>query len=773
MRILVVGGGGREHALAWKLAQSPQVEEVIVAPGNGGTVWPAQRHPHRAAARRAPVPAEDVPGLVRLAREERVDLVVAGPEAPLVAGLADACREAGLAVFGPVRAAARLEGSKAFAKRFMEAHGIPTARAGIYEDYGEALAAVRAHGAPVVVKADGLAAGKGVTVCSTVEEAEAALRAAMLERRFGDAGRVVLVEDCLEGTEATLLAFCDGRTVLPMIPAQDYKRAQDGDAGPNTGGMGSYAPAATLTAAQVEEIRRTILQPAVDGLWKAGTPYVGVLYAGLMLTAEGPKVLEFNCRFGDPEAQAILPLLETDLAEVLWACVEGRLHEVRLQWRPGGCVCVVLASPGYPGSYPKGLPISGLEEAAADPQVALFHAGTERKDGAWVTAGGRVLGVTAWDASVAAARERAYRAVAKVRFPGMHYRRDIALDAARRPATYASAGVDIERKAGLLGRVRQAVEGTYTEAVVAGMGAFGGVYDLAPVLREARAPLLVASTDGVGTKTKLAAALGRYRGLGHDLVNHCVNDILVQGARPLFFLDYFASSRLEPRVVEEVILGCAEACRAVGCALLGGETAEMPDVYAPGEFDLVGTIVGWVEREALVDGREVVPGDVCVGLASSGLHTNGYSLARKVLAGEPLEVPHPALGIPLGDALLEPHRCYLGWLERIWAAGVQVKAMAHITGGGLPDNLPRALPSGVRAVLRRGAWPVPPLFRLIQKAGPVDEAEMFHVFNMGIGMVLVVPRDQADAAVRAAPGEAWAIGEIAPVAAGKPPVEFA
>ncbi|MBC7223047.1 MAG: phosphoribosylamine--glycine ligase, partial [Anaerolineae bacterium] len=568
MRVLVVGGGGREHTLAWKLAQSPRVDEVIVAPGNGGTEWPARREPHRAAARRAGVAAEDVPGLVRLAREEGVDLVVAGPEAPLVAGLADQCRDAGIPAFGPVQAAARLEGSKAFAKRFMEAHGIPTAPAGIYEDYEEALAAVRAHGAPVVVKADGLAAGKGVTVCATVEEAEAAVRAAMVERRFGDAGRVVLVEDCLEGTEATLLAFCDGRMVVPMIPAQDYKRVHDGDMGPNTGGMGSYAPAATLTPAQVEEIRRTILQPAVDGMREAGTPYVGVLYAGLMLTAQGPKVLEFNCRFGDPETQAVLPLLETDLAEVLWACVEGRLDQVRLTWRPGGCVCVVLAAPGYPGSYPKGLPISGLDQVEADPQVVAFHAGTERKGGGWVTAGGRVLGITAWDESVPAARERACRAVRKVHFPGMHYRKDIALVHSGPSVTYAEAGVDIGRKTGLLARVRCAVEATYTEGVVAGMGPFGGIYDLA-TLRNVRAPVLVASTDGVGTKTKLAAALGRYRGLGHDLVNHCVNDILAQGARPLFFLDYLASSRLDPQMVEEVILGCAEACQAVRCALLG------------------------------------------------------------------------------------------------------------------------------------------------------------------------------------------------------------
>jgi len=761
VRILVVGSGGREHTLAWSLAQSPRVSEVIVTPGNGGTAWDGRDDPHRAPARRAAVQAGDVHGLVALAQEEGVRMVLVGPEVPLVAGLADACMEAGIPVFGPVQAAARLEGSKVFAKRFMQEHGIPTPAAHICADFDQALAEVQRHGAPVVIKADGLAAGKGVTVCATLAQAEAALRAAMLEESFGAAGRVVLVEECLEGVEASVLAFTDGQTVIPMVPAQDYKRAQDGDQGPNTGGMGSYAPAVSLTPAHVAKIQRTVLQPAVDGMRQAGTPYVGVLYAGLMLTPDGPQVLEFNCRFGDPETQAILPLLETDLLEILEACVEGRLHEVQPTWHQGGCVCVVLASGGYPGPYPKGVPISGLRDAQAGPGVAVFHAGTEKADGGWVTSGGRVLGVTAWDHSVEAARQRAYQAAGQIHFEAMQYRQDIAWLGSAAPMTYAAAGVDIDRKMGVLERVKKAVQTTYDDGVLAGIGAFGGLYDLA-ALREAQAPVLVASTDGVGTKTKLAAKVHRYRGVGHDLVNHCVNDILVQGARPLFFLDYVASSHLEPEVIEEIIAGCAEACREVGCALLGGETAEMPDVYLPGEFDLVGTIVGWVEREAIINGQDVAPGDLCVGLASSGLHTNGYSLARRILERFPLEAVHPALGVPLGEALLEPHRCYLPWLERIWAAGVQVKAMAHVTGGGLPDNLPRVLPPGVQAVIRQGRWPVPPIFRLIQQEGPVDEEEMYHVFNMGIGMVLVVHPDQAQVALEAAPGEAWVIGEIVP-----------
>ena len=316
------------------------------------------------------------------------------------------------------------------------------------------------------------------------------------------------------------------------------------------------------------------------------------------------------------------------------------------------------------------------------------------------------------------------------------------------PSAYAAAGVDIEAKMGAFQRMRASVESTYTPAVLAGIGAFGGLFDLKKV-RGARDPILVASTDGVGTKTMIASAMGRYDTVGHDIVNHCVNDILVQGARPLFFLDYVAASKLDSERIAAIVRGCAEVCRTVGCVLLGGETAEMPGVYQPEAFDLVGTIVGWVEREAIVDGSTVRPGDVCLGLPSSGLHTNGYSLARRVLADTPWETILPELGKPLGEVLLMPHRAYLKELESLWAARVQVKAMAHITGGGFTDNIPRVLPTGVGVRIDRAAWQVPAIFRLIQERGHVDEVEMYRVFNMGIGMVLLVSPEQVEPALGA------------------------
>lgn len=416
MNVLIVGSGGREHALAWKLKQSPAIDRLYVAPGNAGTAQVAEN---------LPVAADDLDGLLAAARERRVDLTVVGPEAPLAAGIVDRFQGAGLAIFGPSQGAVQLEASKAFAKDLMARYGIPTAAYRTFGRYEKALPYARGSSYPLVVKASGLAAGKGVTVCVEPQQAQAALRRAMVEREFGAAGDEVVIEECLSGQEASVLAFTDGRAVRPMVVAQDHKALLEGDRGPNTGGMGSYAPAPIVGPGLLDEIVATILQPTVEALRREGIVYRGVLYAGLMLTAQGPKVLEFNGRFGDPEAQAILPLLTGDLLPVLQACVDGSLEEVTLSWSPSSCLCVVVASGGYPGAYRKGLPISGLEAAAAVPGAMVFHAGTELVDGRVVAAGGRVLGVTAMGDTLAEAARRAYQAVGCLRFEGMHYRRDI------------------------------------------------------------------------------------------------------------------------------------------------------------------------------------------------------------------------------------------------------------------------------------------------------------------------------------------------------------
>jgi len=416
VRILVVGGGGREHALAWKLARSPGVKGLFIAPGNAGTAQ---------LGTDLPIRATDIPAVGEACGRLGIDLVVVGPEAPLAAGIADHLERMGIKVFGPSRAAAQVEASKVFARRLMEKCHIPCPKGVVFEDYSQARSYVESHPLPLVVKADGLAGGKGVTVARTREEALQALHQAMVARAFGGAGERVVIEEYLTGREVSLLAFTDGRTVVPMVPACDYKPVFDGDRGPNTGGMGGYSPPGFLTPGLTEEVENTILRPAVEALAREGKPYKGVLYAGLMLTQEGPKVLEFNCRFGDPETQVMLPRLETDLLEIMLATVAGELDRVRIRWSTRACVGVVMASGGYPGEYRTGYPISGLDRLP--PDVLGFHAGTRAKDGQLITDGGRVLTVVGLGEGVPRARRRAYEGVGLIHFEGCHYRRDIAL----------------------------------------------------------------------------------------------------------------------------------------------------------------------------------------------------------------------------------------------------------------------------------------------------------------------------------------------------------
>lgn len=416
MKVLVIGSGGREHALCWKLSQNPGVDEVIAAPGNGGTAQ---------VARNVAVKDSDIQGLMALAKAEGVGLVVAGPEAPLVAGIADACAAEGIPCFGPDAFAARLEGSKAFAKTVMREAGVPTAPFGVFTDAAEARAYVRAHGAPLVVKADGLAAGKGVVVARTVDEALEAIDDMMVKKSFGEAGAAVVVEDALQGEEASFLAFCDGEQFALLPSAQDHKAAWEGDTGPNTGGMGAYSPAPVLPQDQYAETAELCIRPILRRMAEQGHPFKGVLYAGLMFTTAGPMVLEYNVRFGDPECQPLLMRLDGDLLQIMLACAGGSLTPDMVRVRPQTALCVVVAAPGYPGSYPKGMAIHGLAEADALPGVKVFQAGTAVKDGGIVTSGGRVLGVTALGDTLAEAKARAYEAVAKVGFEGAFFRRDI------------------------------------------------------------------------------------------------------------------------------------------------------------------------------------------------------------------------------------------------------------------------------------------------------------------------------------------------------------
>jgi phosphoribosylamine--glycine ligase/phosphoribosylaminoimidazole synthetase len=722
MRVLVIGTGGREQAIAWT----------------------CRHHGHdvRLSADLGDASSADT------------DLVIPGPEAALAAGVADECHQRGIACFGPTAALARLESSKSYARELAASLGIPGPRFASFDTADAALAWWRALDRAVVVKLDGLAAGKGVTVPDGEASTIDAIERAAATGRF-------LLEERLRGPECSLLALCDGVRAIALPLAQDHKRLGEGDTGPNTGGMGAYAPAPVPY--DPDELVAQFVQPVLDHFAAAGTPYVGVIFAGLMLTSDGPRLIEYNVRFGDPEAQTVLPLIETDLAELALLATRGSIDLLPLVVRSQSALTVVAAAAGYPSAPRSGAPITDDMASGAigrDGTTTLRFDAAVDADGR--VAGGRVLAVTGIGFDLAEARSAAYDRIQRIRFDGIQFRRDIGWRALGAELTsYAAAGVDIDEGTRAVREMKAAVEATHDNGVLKGVGSFGGVFS-AKAITALDDPVLVASTDGVGTKVELAARLGMVRGVGMDIVNHCIDDVLVQSARPLFFLDYIAASVLDADVVAEVVGGMADACRAAGCALLGGETAEMPGVYQPGAFDIAGTLVGVAERSELLPRADVEAGDVLVGVASSGPHTNGYSLLRKVFDWIPMDVVPDGFDRPLGETLLEPHRSYLDVLRLALGSGT-IKALAHITGGGLPENLPRVLPDGVDAVIRLGSWPVPPLFRLVRELTPqMSTDELYRTLNMGIGMVIVCSSDDADA-VRATIDEpTWIIGELTP-----------
>ncbi|NLX70025.1 MAG: phosphoribosylamine--glycine ligase [Clostridiales bacterium] len=416
MKVLVVGGGGREHALVWKISQSPRVSKIYCAPGNGGISELAEC---------VDIAATNVPEMVRFAKEHDIDMTVVAPEDPLAMGMVDALKDEGLKAFGPTKDAAVIESSKVFAKRLMQKYGIPTAEYRTFDDYHKALEYAETVRYPIVIKAEGLALGKGVIIANNTDGAKQALKSMMVDNVFGHAGQRVIIEEYLTGSEVTVLAFTDGKSIVPMVSSQDHKRVYDNDEGANTGGMGAFSPSRMYTAKVAEQVEETIIKPTIEAMAKEGRPFQGVLYFGLMLTEQGPKVLEYNARFGDPETQVVLPRLKTDIVDIFEAVIDKRLDQIDIQWDDNAAVCVVLASGGYPGEYKKGYPITGLDRVMEDPQTVVFHSGTRKIDGEYYTNGGRVLGVTAVADDLDSAVKKAYESVSKIHFQDMHYRRDI------------------------------------------------------------------------------------------------------------------------------------------------------------------------------------------------------------------------------------------------------------------------------------------------------------------------------------------------------------
>ncbi|KAI5298633.1 hypothetical protein KEM56_003897, partial [Ascosphaera pollenicola] len=584
-----------------------------------------------------------------------------------------------------------MEGSKAFSKDFMKRHNIPTAAYENFTDYAAAAAYLDTVSHAVVIKADGLAGGKGVIIPQSKEEAHAALKEIMCDHSFGHAGDEVVIEEFLEGDELSILTFSDGYTIRSLPPAQDHKRVFDGDEGPNTGGMGCYAPTKIAPPHVREEIDRLIVQPSIDGMRKEGYPFVGILFTGLMMTSSGPKVLEYNVRGGDPETQTLLPLLSpsTDLAQIMLACVNHYLDGIHIAVQDKFATTVIAVAGGYPGSYAKGTPIEIRDDLVRDNDTKIFHAGTalspEKKI---TTAGGRVIAVTSTAETLEEAVAKAYKGMEAIRFDGMHFRRDIAHRAFRQqPAktaadanadehlTYASAGVSIDAGNTLVQRIKSCVRATKRAGTDAVIGGFGGTFSLAASNSgfHAASPTLIGAIDGVGTKLLIAYELAKHDTVGIDLVAMNVNDLVVQGAEPLFFLDCYSCSKLDVDVAAAFVSGVAEGCVRAGCALIGGETAEMPGLMEGGHYDAVGAAIGAIDaqKKALLPLTDAMrAGDVVIGLGSDGVHSNGYSLVRRIVQKSGLAYtdacPFESSASSLGEALLTPTRIYVKALLKLF-----------------------------------------------------------------------------------------------------------
>ncbi|PQE30755.1 phosphoribosylamine-glycine ligase protein [Rutstroemia sp. NJR-2017a WRK4] len=745
IRILLVGNGGREHALAWKLSQSPLVESIIAVPGNGGTSTCPK------VTNDSSVKADDYPGLVALAQKNNVNLVVPGPEAPLVDGIEGYFRAVGIPCYGPSKLAARLEGSKTFSKDFMKKYNIPTAAYENFSDYEEARKYIDRIDHNVVIKASGLAAGKGVIIPTTKEEAHQALKDIMLNKEFGEAGDEVVIEEFLEGDELSILTFCDGHSMCSLPPAQDHKRIFDGDQGPNTGGMGCYAPTNIATKELIEEIERTVLEPTIRGMKQERTPFVGTLFTGLMITKNGPKTLEYNVRFGDPETQTLLPLIsqDTDLADIMMACTQGCLDSVDIKIDPKFSATVVVAAGGYPGSYAKGTP---MEVSQPSSGRNIFHAGTVVKDGQLQTSGGRVIAAQAVAETLEQAVKDAYSTVELIKFDKMFYRKDIAhrafrpTQATKEALTYASAGVSIDAGNKFVERIKKAVASTKRPGADAEIGGFGGEVDQ-HLAGYTNAPILVGAIDGVGTKLMIAQAMSKHDTVGIDLVAMNVNDLVVQGAEPLMFLDYYGCSQLKLENAAAFVEGVAAGCIDANCALVGGETAEMPGMYQKDDYDAAGTAIGVMEKEyRLPKTDNMAAGDILIGLASAGVHSNGFSLVRRIVEREKLSYTAPAPwdeSTTTGLSLLTPTRIYVRSLLKVTKQHL-LKGLAHITGGGLTENIPRMLPAHLAAEVDVKSWDLPPVFKWLKSAGNVSGVEMARTFNTGIGMVAVVAEENVE-----------------------------
>lgn len=711
--ILIIGSGGREHAIAKKLQYC-------------GNIWYYGPHRNPGMDRSAKLAnigsTTNVDLILKTAQNQKPDLVFIGPEAPLAVGVVDTLTKNGVPCVGPTKKLAQIETSKIFAREFMVMSGLsefcpkfckfyPGQKE--YQDY---IPTIGEH----VIKADGLCGGKGVKVwgdhLNSLEESFEFCTS------LHKSGSPFLVEEKLVGQEFSFISFTDGKTVKHTIPVKDYKRAYDGDVGPNTGSMGSTTGNLTFLTDNDIVVCQKINEKVVHSLSDYfGELYKGILYGSFMKVGESIKIIEFNCRFGDPECVNILASLKTDLCAILKSIIDQTLHQVELEFTDQYTVFKYLVPNGYPNTPVKG------KEVYINPTVdqsKLIYASCERNGNRFYELGSRTIGAVGTGSTLKEAYHDVESQLALISGP-LFYRKDIG----KPSITYQESGVNIEEGNKVIREIEKHVVSTFNGSVISKFGDFAGMIKVGN-------NTLVSSTDGVGTKSILVLEtfgpeLG-YEMLGHDIVNHCVNDILVKGAKPLFFMDYFASSTIDSQHVKHFVKGVSQACKDVGCVLLGGETAEMPDVYCDGKSDIVGTIVGLIEEGCLIDGQaNIKEGDRIVAIPSSGPHTNGYSLIRKILKS--MDDVDPTFV----QKLCMPHRCYFHDVQKIRQHGVQINGLCHITGGGLIDNPERVLPEGLS--IRWTNHTLPPLFQRLKEEGNLSSDEMRRVFNCGYGLIVVFP----------------------------------
>ncbi|XP_055376588.1 trifunctional purine biosynthetic protein adenosine-3 [Condylostylus longicornis] len=735
-KILVIGSGGREHAICWKLAQSGNVEEIYALPGSYG-IGQINK-----VVNLTNIDVNNFRAIGEWCQQKHIDLVVIGPEDPLAHGISDVLSKFNIRCFGPMKEGAQIESDKKWAKNFMMRHNIPTAR---FDTFTESEKAKRFLRDPpynaVVVKASGLAAGKGVVVALNSEHACEAVDEILKEKKYGKAGDVVVIEELLIGEEISVLAFVDKNTVRVMLPSQDHKRLQDHDLGPNTGGMGAYCPCPLINENQLEYVIENILQKTIDGLRQEGISYCGVLYAGLMLTDVGPKVLEFNCRFGDPETQVILPLLKSDLYDVMLACCDNKLNQINLEWAENlSAVGVVMASAGYPETSTKDCVIEGIPKNT--PTNLIFHSGVAYKNEKLVTNGGRVLIAVSLNEDLEKAASMATEICHNIKFLGnkkAQYRTDIAAKAFKLSLSYKDSGVDIEAGDDLVQRIKPLARGTCRQGVVGGIGGFGGLFSMNEL--PYKNPVLCEITGGVESKIKLALDFEMYEGIGYDLVAVCVNKVLESGAEPIAFLDYIACGKLQVSVAAQIIKGISEGCRDANCALLGGETAEMPTVYAVGKYDMAGYCVGVLEENFEIPKyKNLETGDMIIALPTCALNNSCFGFVINLLQKLGVNMQNFS---EFGDKqktfasnFLETSPIYVKEVLPLIQKRL-VKSLAYVDTD-LTTAMNKLISKDFSAQIDFSKIRTPDIFGWMAVKGGLSDNCLLNNFNCGIGMLLIV-----------------------------------